>query len=186
MIMQEFELVLKNEKIKFYNRLATFIFMLNGVLISYFFFSDYSQITNNAVDIAVLILLLIAIVIYIIIPPGKKKELSFLFTAISIALYWVLIGYWWIGAIMLLLFFLFKTSKRILKVQFFTDKIIYTSLPDRIIQWDQLTNVILKDQLLTIDFKNNKIIQQLLDVNNMPVNEKEFNEFCKQQLTSYS
>ena len=44
--------------------------------------------------------------------------------------------------------------------------------------WSEFSNVILKDELLTLDFKNNRLIQLSIDVNSMPVNEIEFNEFC--------
>jgi hypothetical protein len=40
----------------------------------------------------------------------------------------------------------------------------------------------MKDGVLTIDFKNNKIIQQSIDEARSSVNEKEFNEFCQKQL----
>ena len=67
----------------------------------------------------------------------------------------------------------------------FSDQIIYPSFPKRIIHWKELSNVILKDGLLTIDFKNNKIIQQSIMYADR-VNEKEFNEFCKKQLINVS
>ena len=45
--------------------------------------------------------------------------------------------------------------------------------------WTEFSNVILKDELLTLDFKNNRLIQLVVDVNCTPVNEIEFNEFCR-------
>ena len=51
----------------------------------------------------------------------------------------------------------------------------------RIIEWDQLTKVIKRDDLLTLDFKNNKLMQvQIINSNDVP--ENEFNQFCRQQL----
>jgi hypothetical protein len=51
----------------------------------------------------------------------------------------------------------------------------------RIIEWDQLTNVIKRDDLLTLDFKNNKLMQvQIINANDVP--ENEFNQFCRQRL----
>ena len=66
-------------------------------------------------------------------------------------------------------------------VSIFTDKILYPSLPQKNISWPELNAIILKDGLLTIDFKNNKLIQQTIDENST-VNEQDFNEFCRQQL----
>lgn len=52
---------------------------------------------------------------------------------------------------------------------------------DRLVTWNELTNVIKKFDLLTFDFKNNKLLQvQITDADT--INENEFNEFCKQQL----
>lgn len=48
--------------------------------------------------------------------------------------------------------------------------------------WTEFSNVILKDELLTLDFKNNRLIHLLVDVNFTPFNEIEFNEFCSSLL----
>jgi hypothetical protein len=180
--MQKYEVVLKNDKVKLYNRFAIFIFVLNAVAIIYFLYSRHEKITQSSNSFIALLLLINALLIYTIASFKKKKQLAFLSLVIGISLYWILIGYWWISVIMVMLFYLYSLSKRKLKVNF-TDQIIYPSFPKRIIQWNELNNVILKDGLLTIDFKNNKIIQQLIKFPN-PINEKEFNDFCREQLKS--
>jgi hypothetical protein len=52
---------------------------------------------------------------------------------------------------------------------------------DRIVEWHQVSNVIKKDDLLTIDFKNNKLLQVHI-VNADHIAEDEFNRFCRDQL----
>ena len=52
---------------------------------------------------------------------------------------------------------------------------------DRIVEWTQLTNVIKKDDLLTLDFKNNKLLQVQV-INSDLISEHEFNQFCQEQL----
>jgi len=52
----------------------------------------------------------------------------------------------------------------------------------RIIEWGQLTNVIKRDDLLTLDFKNNRLMQ--VQIINDDVPESEFNQFCRQQLAA--
>jgi hypothetical protein len=46
--------------------------------------------------------------------------------------------------------------------------------------------MIIRDGLLTLDFKNNKLIQALVIVqeNESALDEKEFNDFCRAQLES--
>jgi hypothetical protein len=53
---------------------------------------------------------------------------------------------------------------------------------DRIVEWTQLTNVIKKHDMLTLDFKNNKLLQVQV-INADHVDEDEFNQFCQQQLS---
>jgi len=51
----------------------------------------------------------------------------------------------------------------------------------RIIEWTQLTNLVKKDDLLTLDFKNNRLMQvEIINADEVP--ENEFNQFCLQQL----
>ena len=52
---------------------------------------------------------------------------------------------------------------------------------DRIVEWTQLANVIKKHDLLTLDFKNNKLLQVQV-INADHVDEDEFNQFCQRQL----
>jgi hypothetical protein len=48
--------------------------------------------------------------------------------------------------------------------------------------WTEMDNVILKDDLLTIDFKSNKIIQVEIAESDEAVDEEGFNMFCTEQL----
>ena len=49
--------------------------------------------------------------------------------------------------------------------------------------WSSLNNIILKDGVLTIDYKDNKVLQT--EVNeDFYINEAEFNEFCRKKLTN--
>ena len=53
---------------------------------------------------------------------------------------------------------------------------------ERIIDWNELINVIKKYDLLTLDFKNNKLLQVQV-INTDGINEDEFNQFCQQRLS---
>ncbi len=54
---------------------------------------------------------------------------------------------------------------------------------ERIVEWSELANVIKRDDLLTLDFKNNRLMQvQIINTDDIP--ENEFNQFCRQQLAA--
>jgi hypothetical protein len=178
--MQKFKFELNNEKVKSYDRFAVFIFLLNAAATAGSLYALYGNISNNKFGFISLIVLLLAIFIYIFTPIKKNKAITFFLAAGGICIYWFFTGYWWIGLIMLFLFGLYLVSKRKLTVSVEPDKIIYPAFPKRTIAWDELNNVILKEGLLTIDFKNDKLIQAAII--NTETNEKDFNDFCNRQL----
>ena len=96
------------------------------------------------------------------------------------AIGWARSPYWWISIILIVLLFLDIPAHRKLKLTVSENKINYPSFPRKVIEWNELTNLVLKDGLITIDFKNNKIIQQT--ILNPDINEQEFNDFCRKQL----
>ena len=71
-------------------------------------------------------------------------------------------------------------ARRQLIVHVNAEKISYPSWPKKEIEWIELSNVVLKDRLLTIDLKSNKLFQH--EIINNDTDETEFNNFCKEQL----
>lgn len=55
-------------------------------------------------------------------------------------------------------------------------------LSEKLYAWADIQNVVLKDDLLTIDFTNNHILQSPVTAKDVQLDEKSFNEFCIQQL----
>ena len=48
--------------------------------------------------------------------------------------------------------------------------------------WTEINNLVLKDHLLTIDFKNNKLLQLTTDPRDTEIDEAAFNRFCSRFL----
>ena len=98
------------------------------------------------------------------------------------AVVWYREGFLWL-TIMLFLFILLDFIAHKKLVVDITDKKIFVPyILQRTIDWSEVNNVILKDGLLTIDLRNNKLFQQLILNSEDDINEKEFNDFCNQQL----
>ena len=100
----------------------------------------------------------------------------------SLMLVWILFGYFWIIPVLALAFVLNTISRQVAVVCFNEEKIDYPSIPKRTILWEDLSNVILKDGLLTLDFKNDQLIQVIID--NPNTNESLFNSFALEQLST--
>lgn len=64
------------------------------------------------------------------------------------------------------------------EIGFTEDEISFNSLPKKVLSWKDVNNVIIKDGLLTIDQKNNKLLQKEIEGYVTSSLEKEFNDFC--------
>lgn len=109
----------------------------------------------------------------------KKKHTGTIMTVIFIV--WIKWEFYWIAAVNAALYMLYLYATRKFEVIVSEDKITYPSFPKRRISWNELQNVIMKDGILTIDFKNNKLLQAETEGEDS-FNEKKFNEFCSGQL----
>ena len=88
-----------------------------------------------------------------------------------------------VAIVYLIACFLEKPVKVPPEVAFDGVEIVFNSFPKKILLWPNVNNVVLKDGLLTIDLKNNTLIQKHV---NDPVEkqvEQEFNDFCKEQFS---
>ena len=77
-------------------------------------------------------------------------------------------------------FFLHKTE-----IGFTAHEVVMAKLWKERMLWKDLNNVIIKDGMLTIDFKNNRLIQLPTDDeedDEYEVDDDEFNAFCQEQL----
>lgn len=187
MIHQRFELVLWNEKRKLYNRFVLLLFTLNGVgSVIALLYAGKPLIGMEGLGL--LIASIAANVICILISQGKIKSTIHTanFAILVILIFWVAIGYWWIAILVTIMIMLYRISQMELIVLVSSEMIRYPSFPVKKIDWAELNNLVLKDGLLTIDLKNNKIIQQMVDAEKTSVDEKEFNEFCRVNLKSRS
>lgn len=93
----------------------------------------------------------------------------------------------WIGIIFLLLAFLEHQAKRSLEIGFDRDRVVINSLIRRRHDWSVFNNILLKDGLLTLDFKNNRLLQKEVaddDDDEDDVDEEEFNAYCRDRLHS--
>ncbi|MEJ0106381.1 MAG: hypothetical protein WDO19_29260 [Bacteroidota bacterium] len=181
--MKKFELLLKNEKIRSYDRIAILIILINlALFILLAINSADKKIRITSLTGAVLLSILLFAQYFSTRAKNKNQipyRLTALYTAVVI---WIVIEYWWISVTCFFLSLLYQVSKKPLLIDFSNEKIEYSSFPKRKVLWNQLTNVILKDGILTIDFKNNRILQAEISNTGPEVIEKEFNDFCRQQL----
>ncbi|HEX7845916.1 MAG TPA: hypothetical protein VF476_08970 [Chitinophagaceae bacterium] len=180
--MERFSLVLKNDKIRQYDLLAILIAIINSALLLYTAYYASSQQTR-IISVVGGALVISFLAFHFFKPEYKQKKGYFLQLALFICLLTWVATVNFAGFLVNLSFFsLYNISRKPLIVNFYIEQITISSFPKKNIRWEELNNVILKDGLLTIDLKTNKIIQGEIVNSSYDINEADFNDFCKTQL----
>ncbi len=92
--------------------------------------------------------------------------------------------YVWVFAVYVIAAVMEKQVKFPREIAFDETEVVFNTFPRKHYQWNELSNVVLKDGLLTLDFKNNKLLQKEIDSQTTPQLEKEFNEFCQSMIVA--
>lgn len=180
--LQEYIFSLVNTKKRFYYLFALFIIIINAVVLSLVRLNDTSTPLTNWRLIGIILYVLLFTFLFFI-RPEKEKTVLTVFTFILIIAAWLMMKELLPATVNLVIVLLFKISTRPLEIKVNKEIISYPSFPVQKISWNELNNIILKDGLLTIDLKNNKVYQ-LYPEETKPVDEAAFNLFCKQMLQS--
>lgn len=181
-IMQTYSITLQNEKRKAFKTSFLVFTGLNLVAFLILIWIAGTVFSRN-IAAAAAMLIIICLILYSRFPAFKKDYC--LYTAAGIAaVTYILLGYygWGVAQVPVLLFFIQAVREPVLIVS--DTGVSYPSFPAKRWTWQQLQNVRLKDGLLTVDLKNNKLIQHEVDEIKTSVNETEFNDFCRAQLQS--
>jgi signal transduction histidine kinase len=179
--MQQFEILLKNEKIKQYNQIGWFIIAINCLFV--LFLAIFSL--DRKMQISNIVILVCLLIVFLLERYFRKSSFKFGIHPyfFLLMIFWLNLEMYWLAAFIFVFDLLYTIATRRLLVSFKRDKITWPGVFLRKIKWVDLTNTVLKDGLLTVDFKNNKILQQFIDEKSNTVNEKEFNDFCKSLIT---
>jgi hypothetical protein len=86
------------------------------------------------------------------------------------------------GLTLIILATLEKKAKANLEIGFSTQFIMFDDLFKKKYAWGDFNNIVLKDNILTLDFKNNRLFQKETIDDDSDCDEDEFNEFCREQL----
>src|SRR5688572_16719281 len=180
----KYSFILKNEKTKNYRLISQLLVLFN--MLGFIFLLIISEVIIAKNIILLFAILITAVYTFFAVLEWLSKKPLPDFWHRSIfgicALVWMKEGFWWLS-MMLLFFILLDVIAHKKLVVHVTDKtIVVPYILQKEVTWNEVNNVILKDALLTIDFKTNKLFQHIILNSDDDINEKEFNEFCRQQL----
>jgi|SRR6185437_6727963 len=137
--------------------------------------------------LAAALILLIGLSINLILRRKGASKVRYRYWLFGAGLGWLcLSSIPWIGAFFFLLAFLEYQTKRPLEIGFHDDRVVINSLIKRRFDWSAFNNVVLRDGLLTLDFKTNRLMQKEVadDDEEDDADEEEFNAFCRDRLAA--
>jgi len=177
--MQQFDIILQNDKIKSYRSIALIILLLNlAIFIFLLFFDQYRYESASAI---LLVGIYIFMRLYFIRKYGQGNYLDQVILFV-LAGCWLGLQNYFMVISLVVLGALYHLSLQKLQLVFTKEKIVKMNFPVKEFQWNSLNNVILKDNILTLDFKDNKLIQAEIE-RSQNINEQQFNSFVQSQLS---
>ena len=177
-----YTLFLKNEKLGSYNKLGLFILLLHIL----YFTGYFLKINSETNFIAVCVILAISLLGFMINVgcafKNKGPVIAFSVLFVILGLIWLAFDSYWMIVPMVILAYLDFNVRKIAAVYLSEHGIEIKAFPGNTHEWKQMSNVILKDRILTLDFKNDRLIQTETDERSWGVEEEGFNLFCSQHL----
>lgn len=115
------------------------------------------------------------------------KQIYYSKALLIAGLVWMKMPYFsWLLFVLPVLALLEYQAKLSPEIGFSHDHIVFNRLLKKKHSWTEIENVLLKDGLLTIDFKNNRLFQKEIDTGDNEATEEEFNLWCQERLSSLS
>lgn len=183
-MVYHYVVTLKNTSDKYINRFSLLLLVISALL----FLRE--QYYSSNVKIAYLFggLGVAAIVCRNIYLQKKSSRPVYYNSALFIAaIAWVTMPYLsWLFIPFALMGLFERQAKMPLEVGFTDKEIAINTLIRRRYAWSDFNNIILKDDLLTLDFKNNRLLQRPTIDEEGDAGEEEFNVYCQQQLQAAS
>lgn len=179
----DFVVVLKNKNKKAVRLTGILLSLLAFFLFIYRSFSDAGSMMNLVAFFILLVLFSWSMF------QLRKNEKIILSPLLSIAGFGLIVlqPFNWLGIVYLAMAALERYAMLPQEIGFSADHIRFNGWPEKKYAWSDFSNIILKDDILTMDFRNNKLFQKETDDSADPEydgSEDEFNQFCQENLDS--
>ena len=175
--MIQYEIEIRNDKKKSYR-----VFHWFALVISLAGFLLLLLYDNWLWEASFAILVLGGYFLYRLYLRKKNKDLPLFddngYFFLIIALGWAVLYKFLLAFICLVLGLIYKLAMQKISFLFQKEKVVKTNFPRQEMDWQSIDNVILKDGILTIDFKNNRIIQGDI-IAHKEIDEAAFNAFAR-------
>lgn len=175
-----------------YKRIDAITFIMLVLAISFFVYVIVHQwssaVYHNAAILYVIIISFIILwSVYRFLATRKNQEIAYY----RLALFAAAIGWftqpvenYWMAGLFLIAALLERQVKFSQEIGVDENGITFNTLPQKEYEWKDINNLLLREGILTVDYKNNKLFQQEIESEISPSLEHEFNQYCVAKLAA--
>lgn len=182
-MVYDYLITLRKADNKFADSVTYILYLFALLYFVYFIFTS----PVNKVFFTIISVAIVLAFIWIMIKRKQNDEASFSIGLLLAAVGWLLGGVhanYYMGGLYIIAAIVEKQVKFPREIGFSKDKISFNTFPKKILLWNDVNNVMIKDGLLTIDKKNNQLLQKEIDGEVTEDIETEFNKFCNSCIAS--
>ena len=170
---------------------ADAVAFLMGVLAVTFFsfvavkYGSTNVYRNAAILYAVIVAFVILWSVYSFVSAKQNRGIAYYRLALlAAAVGWFIqpVSNYWLGGLYVIAALLERQVKFPQEIGVDEDGITFNTLPQKEYEWKEINNLLLKEGILTVDYKNNKLFQQEIESEVSSSLEKEFNRYCREML----
>lgn len=173
-------IVLRNDTSRYVNIVGVLLTLGSAAMFAYEMFTRQTIILPYIIGV-IFIVALLAWNVYVYF--RTEREIYFSKALLIAGLVWMKMPYFqWLLIVFAVLAILEYQAKLPPEIGFSPDHIVFNRLFKKKYSWKEIDNVILKDGLLTVDFRNNKLFQREIDSGENEATEHEFNLWAGEML----
>ena len=182
--MIRYDINLPNDRLRSYRYVTLFVMMIHVFMFGLLYSKAMPKSTQSNICVMGFTLSLLSL-FFIIIQQYKSRLLAYraeiAFFILSCC--WFILGAYWQGAVVMVLAAMGLVTWRKPVVSVTTEGVLYPSFPQKKWNWPELSNIMIRDGVLTIDCRDNRLIQVLIDPDSAAsLDETMFNDFCQRHL----
>jgi len=186
-MQKEYRIFIKNER---YHQVKSFQVIFLAVMAISFIIAAYYR--NDILNLLWPVLLCFTIFIALNQADFSRYKIFRSANFLGSGFLWAIAGAallltWWIALLVIIIAVMQLFVKKQYEITVSVQSIEIKTQPLKNIDWQALQNLVVKDELLTIDYKNNKIFQaEIIPARSNIGSEADFNDFCRLQLAAHS
>ncbi|PZP42627.1 MAG: hypothetical protein DI598_16725 [Pseudopedobacter saltans] len=179
----EYVVTLRRNTVKPINIVCHMLMLLSLAAFTYALTKEWQYGIKD--DYRLMAVTLFSFVWWMLIVFGKKRKPYFRIGFFIVAIGWFFepMHKIYISIFYILAALLEKQVKFPAEIGIDEEGILFNTLPKKHYAWREIRNVVIKDNLLTIDFKSNKLLQKEVSDDVPYMMEQEFNAYCKGKLS---